>query len=140
MLQDTSGTSVVENASPLIPFPSASEDIGFGEEDYNQSLDPGVEASEELDPGDTSESENVIEVQDNLNNHNDLESDTTGINADRFNLIFEWHPRENLSMDPNFIQWLLGLVGPHIGTRPGTRLVLPVDGRPPHEIEVSDLA
>ncbi|KAJ7825154.1 hypothetical protein B0H13DRAFT_1918764 [Mycena leptocephala] len=74
--------------SPLLPDNIDEEDL----DDHGAILDLGarrVEAAEELDPGDTSESEEGVEVQDNMNDDDD-ERDTTGLNTDHLNLTFEW--------------------------------------------------
>ncbi|KAJ6606334.1 hypothetical protein DFH09DRAFT_896986 [Mycena vulgaris] len=108
-----------------IPTTSSSSSLSSQYEDndsndYAVIFDPRlshVEAADELEPGDTSESEEVITVQDTLNNDDD-ENDTTAIDLNRLNFT---------------------LLTP-IESRSTTRVVVPQDGRPRCEIEASDWA
>ncbi|KAJ7774618.1 hypothetical protein DFH07DRAFT_865897 [Mycena maculata] len=110
--------------SPTIPsVPHVTEDDDLP--DNAAILDPSVqhvEAAEELDPGDTSESEEVIEVQNTLSEDSD-EVDTTVINSDALTLSFVWEIKVCVPV-------LL----------PRTRIVVPCDSHPMREIEASDLA
>lgn len=92
-------SSILTAASvPSSNIPPQAPDQEDDLENHAAILDPNishVETAEDLDPGDTSESDEVVDVQETLNEGED-EDETTAINVDTLNLTFAWETRVSL--------------------------------------------